>query len=463
MKHSDCLYNLLLLVVDGITVYAILCGSFYLYWLCGGAYPMTVALKLLYLPFIVIVINAFAKLYGGSFFYPGLGVNRVEELKRLSLCVLFSYVFVFSYLGLTRTIEQFSRIALTAGMLVTMVVLPLVRMELFPRLCRRLGIFRKRILIVDIDGRGRRFAQEVENAPHWNVRIAGFLDDRGSGPDVLGRLEECDRVAADHHLNYVVLCAPKHVYDRWIRKFLKTFNHVLWIPDYRELPILRSYPTAIGVTGGFEISNRLHMKTYRRIKKVMEFLLAVVIMPFIVLAGLLIGLLIKLTSRGPVLYRAKRLGMNGKTIHVLKFRTMYQDADAILEKMLEENPRMKKEWHERFKLKKDPRVTPLGNFLRKTSIDELPQFWNVIRGEMSIIGPRPIVEDEVQYYGNDFPVFSMVKPGITGLWQVSGRSNTSYESRVRLDVYYVLNWSVWLDYYIFLQTIVAVLLRRGAE
>ena len=462
MKHSDCLYNFLLIVVDGITVYAILCGSFYLCRLCGIADTASVALKLFYLPLVAIVINSFAKLYGGSFFYPGLGVNRVEELKRLTLCVLFAYAIVFCGLLLTGGMARFSRAALVVGMLLTMVGMPLVRMELFPRLCRRFGIFRKRILIVDIGGRGRSFAREVENAPYWNVRIAGFLSDGDPGPDVLGRPEDYARVAAETGISYVVLCAPQEFRDQWIRKFLKTFDHVLWIPESREFPILRAYPTAIGVTGGLEISNRLHMNNYRLIKKVTEFLLAVLIMPAIILLGLLIGVLIKLTSRGPVFYRAKRLGINGRPISVLKFRTMYQDVDAALEKMLEENPQMKKEWLERFKLRKDPRVTPLGHFLRKTSIDELPQFWNVIRGEMAVIGPRPIVEDEVKYYGGDYPIFSMIKPGITGLWQVSGRSNTTYETRVRLDVYYVLNWSVWLDYYIFLQTVLAVILRRGA-
>ena len=141
---------------------------------------------------------------------------------------------------------------------------------------------------------------------------------------------------------------------------------------------------------------------------------------------------------------------------------MYQDADQILEQVLEENPSMKKEWQMKFKLKKDPRVTPFGNFLRRTSLDELPQFWNVLRGEMSIIGPRPIVTEEIQYYGDKFPVFSSVKPGITGLWQVSGRSNTSYNARVKLDEYYVMNWSIWLDYYIFLKTIQVVMIRNGA-
>ena len=133
-----------------------------------------------------------------------------------------------------------------------------------------------------------------------------------------------------------------------------------------------------------------------------------------------------------------------------------------VKKMLENNPDMKKEWEKKFKLEHDPRITPLGRILRRTSLDELPQFWNVLMGEMAIIGPRPIVEKERHYYGVNFQVFSIVKPGITGLWQVSGRSETSYEERVNLDLYYVSNWRIWMDYYIFLKTILIVLTRRGA-
>ena len=218
----------------------------------------------------------------------------------------------------------------------------------------------------------------------------------------------------------------------------------------------------VGSTAAFEINNRLQMRIFRFSKTAVEAVLAAVILPFILPLCLLIGLLVKLSSKGPALYRAKRLGQDGKTIRIWKFRTMYQDADKTLEKMLENNPDMKKEWEKKFKLEHDPRVTPLGRILRRTSLDELPQFWNVLMGEMAIIGPRPIVEKERHYYGVNFQVFSIVKPGITGLWQVSGRSETSYEERVNLDLYYVSNWRIWMDYYIFLKTILIVLTRRGA-
>ena len=142
---------------------------------------------------------------------------------------------------------------------------------------------------------------------------------------------------------------------------------------------------------------------------------------------------------------------------------MYQGADAALETMLENNPQMRKEWQKNFKLENDPRITPLGKLLRKTSLDELPQFWNVLKGDIAIIGPRPIVEEEKHYYGERFKIFSAVKPGITGLWQVSGRNELDYEERVNLDVFYVTNWRLWMDYYIFLKTFIIVLSRRGAR
>ena len=211
-----------------------------------------------------------------------------------------------------------------------------------------------------------------------------------------------------------------------------------------------------------EIGNTMKMHLHRWEKNILEIGIACVVLPMILPLCLVIALLVKLTSTGPVFYKAKRLGQHGKEIEVLKFRTMYRNADFILKHILEVNPEKRKEWEENFKLKNDPRITPLGRFLRKTSLDELPQFINVLKGEMAIIGPRPIVQEEVKYYGEDFSIFSLVKPGITGLWQVSGRSNTSYEQRVQLDVYYVANWSIWMDYYIFLNTFVAVLLRKGA-
>ena len=145
-----------------------------------------------------------------------------------------------------------------------------------------------------------------------------------------------------------------------------------------------------------------------------------------------------------------------------KFRTMFQDAHLVLEHYLEAHPELLDEWKADHKLRYDPRVTKIGRFLRKTSLDELPQLWNVIRGDMTLVGPRPIVTAEIEKYGDYYGLYTMVKPGITGLWQVSGRNNTTYEERVQLDAYYVRNWSPWMDLYLLLRTIRIVLFAKGA-
>jgi lipopolysaccharide/colanic/teichoic acid biosynthesis glycosyltransferase len=141
---------------------------------------------------------------------------------------------------------------------------------------------------------------------------------------------------------------------------------------------------------------------------------------------------------------------------------MVVNAGAALERCLESNPALRGEWKQDHKLKRDPRVTAVGRFLRKTSLDELPQIWNVLLGQMSVVGPRPIVADEIPLYGSVFDLYKQVTPGITGLWQVSGRNRLTYEQRVRCDLYYIRNWSPWLDLYILARTVAAVLLMRGA-
>jgi Undecaprenyl-phosphate galactose phosphotransferase WbaP len=177
----------------------------------------------------------------------------------------------------------------------------------------------------------------------------------------------------------------------------------------------------------------------------------------------LIALLIKISSPGPVIYGQQRIGFRGSRFRAWKFRTMVRDADKVLDKYLAANPRLREEWEKNHKLQNDPRVTTkIGRWLRRTSLDELPQLWNVLLGEMSLVGPRPIVKAEISKYGESFDLYTKVLPGITGLWQISGRNNTTYAERVRLDSYYVRNWSPWMDLYILARTFKVVLRGEGA-
>jgi lipopolysaccharide/colanic/teichoic acid biosynthesis glycosyltransferase len=164
----------------------------------------------------------------------------------------------------------------------------------------------------------------------------------------------------------------------------------------------------------------------------------------------------------PVLFRHRRIGRQGRVFHCLKFRTMVPDAEVVLRKLLDEHPEIRNEWTENHKLRHDPRITLIGRFLRFTSLDELPQLWNVLRGDMSLVGPRPIVRAELLRYGREVALYLAVKPGLTGLWQIKGRSDTTYRRRVAMDKYYVMHQNMLLDLYIVAATAGAVLRRAGA-
>ncbi|MDP3464192.1 MAG: sugar transferase, partial [Sulfuricurvum sp.] len=190
----------------------------------------------------------------------------------------------------------------------------------------------------------------------------------------------------------------------------------------------------------------------------MAMMLVIVFSPLL----LLLYSIVFIATKGHPLFQHERIGYQGKRFNVWKFRTMHIDADERLEILLETCIPCREEWDRDFKLKNDPRVTAIGNFLRKTSLDELPQLINVLKGEMSLVGPRPIVEAEIVKYGEYYNYFTAVKPGISGLWQVSGRNDIDYDERVQLDVWYVRNWSIGLDMEILIKTAIVVLGRKGS-
>lgn len=177
---------------------------------------------------------------------------------------------------------------------------------------------------------------------------------------------------------------------------------------------------------------------------------------------LMVALAIRYTDPGPAVFGHERIGLNGRRFKCLKFRSMIVNSEAALREHLARDPAAAAEWAASQKLKHDPRITKLGKILRETSLDELPQLWNVLKGEMSIVGPRPIVSAEVRRYGNDFQSYAATKPGITGLWQVMGRSDCSYDERVSLDVDYVRNWSILRDIWIIARTFIVVFARKGS-
>ncbi|WP_379067391.1 sugar transferase [Mesorhizobium sp. UC22_110] len=193
------------------------------------------------------------------------------------------------------------------------------------------------------------------------------------------------------------------------------------------------------------------------LKRIMDIVIAC---PALILAApvmILVGLIIKITAGGPAIFSHSRVGFGGKPFDCYKFRSMVANSDEVLKSHLDANPEALKEWGECHKIRNDPRVTFFGRMLRKSSLDELPQLINILRGDMSCVGPRPIVADELSRYGEHQAEYLGTRPGLTGLWQVSGRSSLDYEKRVALDSQYVRNWSIWLDFAILLRTIVAVM------
>lgn len=242
------------------------------------------------------------------------------------------------------------------------------------------------------------------------------------------------------------------------------FSSVVLVPEdlsEGEVPFWVR-PLEIGEVLCLKVRQNLLDPRRLALKRGMDFALSLIggiaILPFLAL----IALAIKMESRGPVFFRQSRIGRDGQTIHILKFRTMVRNAEEVLQNYLAANPELRQEWEADQKLRNDPRITRVGALLRRTSLDELPQLWNVLWGEMSLVGPRPIVEDEIVRYGTAFESYKRVRPGMTGLWQISGRNDLSYKQRVHLDRFYICNWSTWLDLLILAKPLPVVLGRKGA-
>ena len=240
------------------------------------------------------------------------------------------------------------------------------------------------------------------------------------------------------------------------------YRSVYLFGDTDQIPPLKSSVTELGGECCVELRPEVLNPVSRMLKRAFDLAITCTLLMVGSPLFLLLAVLVKLSSPGPVFYGQERIGRHGRHFKAWKFRSMIPNADAVLQQYLDSNPALRAEWDRDHKLRNDPRVTSIGGFLRKTSLDELPQLFNVLVGEMSLVGPRPIVDDEVEKYGAVHLLYEQIRPGITGLWQVSGRNNTAYEVRIGHDRTYVLNWSLLLDLYILVRTVKTVLLREGA-
>lgn len=254
------------------------------------------------------------------------------------------------------------------------------------------------------------------------------------------------------------------VRNAWLRNFMiKGYRYISVIPALRGMPLdstdmsfIFSHEVMI-----FRVQQNLAKWSSRIIKRLFDIVGSISII--IILSPALIYISRKVKKDGgPSIYGHERIGKGGKPFKCLKFRSMVINSKEVLDRLLENDPEAKKEWDATFKLKNDPRITKIGAFLRRTSLDELPQLFNVLKGEMSLVGPRPIISAELARYNEEVDYYLLSKPGMTGLWQVSGRSDVDYETRVYLDAWYVKNWSMWNDIAILFKTISVVLKKDGA-
>ena len=347
-------------------------------------------------------------------------------------------------------------------------LLPLLR-NVTRRLCARQQWWGFPTLVIGAGAAGEAMARALLRDDNSGLRPVLLTDPRGecrtSVMPVVNDRGTLESVIRAQMIRHAVISLPELSAARLgetLDRYSELVPHILVLSDHSTLPTLWSASRGCGRLSGIEVRNGLMLATLQLVKRAIDLAIAgtALVLGFPLL--LAVAAMVKWTSPGPVFFGHSRIGRHGKRFKAWKFRTMRVDAEAILHEHLANNPDARAEWERDHKLRDDPRVTGFGRFARKTSLDELPQLWNVLVGDMSLVGPRPIVNDEVWRYGEIFRLYTSVKPGITGMWQVSGRNDIGYEERVLLDQFYIRHWSPWLDVYILAKTVVALAHRGGA-
>jgi len=438
--------------------------SIYIHLVLDGQFQPYLYLQLWHLLIFFIISYATVGLY------PGVAISPIDELRWISISTTLIYLVLGSVIFLREEGEVYSRsIFLTGWVLSILLVLfnrALVRHFFAPQ-----AWWGYPVVVLGAGKTGEMVIRTLKRRPGIGLKPVVVLDDNPNthgkllDVPVLGGLELAPILARERHIPYAIVAmpgVPRNRLLRLIEKYGQTFPHLLVIPDLFGFSSLWVAAKDLGGVLGLEIRQQLLLPGPRLAKFLIDLTTTLIggllLLPLIVvIAGL-----IWLDSRGPIFYGQIRIGQNGQPFKAWKFRTMVRNADQVLVNYLENHPDLKESWLRDHKLRHDPRVTGIGRFLRRTSLDELPQLWNILRGEMSLVGPRPIIDEEIWRYGDLFNLYIKVTPGLTGLWQVSGRNNLPYEERVNLDAYYVRNWSVWLDVYVLVRTVWVVITGEGA-
>jgi len=415
---------------------------------------------------IVITILTFEKLYTKR-------VSFWEEVKHIIRGITLGFILMAMIVFVSRSYTQFSRIVTLLAWVFSLGIFPIFRL-MAKKTLLKINLWEKKVLIIGTNKTAKMIAQAIKNDRTLGYEIAGFLaedpSEAGSvivdDKKVIGTIDQVEDVSKEFGVQDIIIALPGINQDKLI-DLMETCEKVT--PTIRIVPAVGSL-----FNMGVEIENFgdiLSLSIARNlakpwnifVKRSFELALALVLLILFFPILLLIAIAIKFSSPGPVLFRQERLIANDKNIKIFKFRSMFIDGDAKLNDYLKQNPEAQAEWNKYQKIKNnDPRVTRVGKFIRRHSLDELPQLLNVLKGEMSLVGPRPYLPREKKELGERYQTICRVKPGITGLWQVSGRNLLFFEDRFPLDEYYIRNWSLWLDVVILFKTIRVLAKHEGA-
>ncbi len=366
-----------------------------------------------------------------------------QESKKIIKSLFLAYLLVLTILALMKTNQEYSRLFITIYFLLATILIPIIKIYT-KKLLYSFDFLKRRVLIIGDEQERERFKSELKK----NFYLGEVYDEENyEAVIIISKNMGVDRLNSliDNYrdINGGVYIVP-YITDI-------NFAHST-IMEYSNIRLNSIF-----------IENRLLIKKNIIIKNIFDKIIAISIMPIFLPIHIIISILIKLDSKGPVFFKQPRLGKDNSTFSCYKYRTMYENSDSILREYLIKNPDEVNYYNRYHKYRNDPRVTKIGSFLRSTSLDEFPQILNVLKGEMSLVGPRPYMLDEAEKLGEDRDLILKVKPGITGLWQVSGRNNLTFQERNRLEVWYIKNWLFWDDFIILIKTIKVVFLKIGVN
>ena len=433
--------------------------------LMGTSYHVPDAYLYFWIPLVFIAFLAISQTYAKM--QPILATVRqifYAVLYALITCILALYFMQASVLASRLYVVLFGLLALLNIYAVRYILLKFLKVT---------NTLTKPVILIGAGKTAEIVLQFFEGDLGYRYRIVGLLDDDPISEELpqrfllLGKVSDAEVIIRDFGVKTVIITAPgmdSGRLERLVAKIQPLVRDILFVPDLMMLPLghVGIEPFYTEKVFMLSIRNNLALRRNRLTKRIFDLTATIggglLILPILFVLAILVGI----DNKGHIIFTHWRVGRNGKLFPCYKFQSMVPDAQERLEEYLEKNPEARKEWEESFKLTNDPRVTKLGAFLRKTSLDELPQLWNVLIGDMSLVGPRPIVAQEIKRYGDYIREYYMVPPGITGMWQVNGRSDTTYEERVAMDTWYVRNWSVWIDLVYLFKTVKTVFSGKGA-